>query len=91
MSFVVTLLIIALIGAICYPLGKRLGQRVSPQTSGDLVQTRRWLRRIILLGGVAVVAVIAWIIFDSGNIAILIAIVAVLTAAQVAFTWQHLR
>jgi len=40
---------------------------------------------------VAVVAVIAWIIFDSGNIAILIAIVAVLTAAQVAFTWQHLR
>jgi di/tricarboxylate transporter len=91
MTFVVTLLIMAFIGAVCYPLGKRIGQQVSPQTSKDLVQTRRWVRRTSLLGGVTVAAVIVWVIFDSGNVAILIAIMAVLTAAQVVFTWQHLR
>lgn len=91
MAFVLTLLITTLIGAVFYPLGRRLGQRVSPQAGGDLAQIRRWVRRTSLLGGVAIISVIVWAVFGSGDIAVLVAIVAAITAAQVVFTWQHLR
>jgi hypothetical protein len=49
------------------------------------------VRLTSILGGVAAATVVAWAIFDSGDMAMLIAIVAVFTAVQVVLTWQHLH
>jgi hypothetical protein len=91
MSVVITILITVLIVAVFYPIGKQLGHRFSSEAKSDRAATKQWVAATTRLGAIGAVAVCAWAILDSHDIAVLVVIVAVLTAVQVALTWRRLR
>jgi hypothetical protein len=43
------------------------------------------------VGALGTVAIIAWVVWDSQHAGMLVVIVALLTAIQVALTWQRVR
>jgi hypothetical protein len=89
MNIIIALLITAFITAICYPIGRQLGARLS--TSEDPARTKRWTVATVKVGLGGVVAICAWAILDGKDLAVLAAIVGVFTAVQVALTWRRLR
>jgi hypothetical protein len=91
MAIVITVLIMVLIVAVFYPIGRRLGSQFSSDAASDRAATKKWVAATTRLGALGAVAVCAWAILDSHDIAVLVAIVAVLTAVQVALTWRSLR
>lgn len=91
MAIAITVLIMVLIAAVFYPIGRRLGSRFSSGAASDRATTRRWVGATTRLGVVGAVALCAWAVLDSHEIVVLVVIVAVLTATQVALTWRHLR
>lgn len=91
MAVVITVLITVLIVAIFYPIGRQLGGRFSSERESDRAATKRWVTMTTRVGAVGAIAVCAWAILDSHNVAVLVVIVAVLTAVQVTLTWRSLR
>lgn len=91
MTIVITVLITVLIVAVFYPIGRRLGGRLSSDATSGRAVTKQWVVATTRRGAIGAVAVCAWAILDSNDIAVLVVIVTVLTAVQVALTWRSLR
>jgi hypothetical protein len=92
MTVALTLLIMILIAAVAYPAGRRLGSREpAGADAADRTKTSRWASQTMGVGAVGTVAIVAWVVWDSQDAGVLVAIVALLTAIQVALTWQRLR
>lgn len=91
MAIALTLLITALIAVIFYPLGKRLGARISPGGEDARGEIPRWTSLATVVGVLGTLAIVAWVILDGSDFAVLTAIVGLLTVVQTVVMWRRLR
>jgi di/tricarboxylate transporter len=93
MAWVVTALGIALIVAVCFPLGRRLGRLDGTGSSGQRTarRPRGWVLSLSIVSALATVAFAAWLMWDRGDWNTLVVIAGLFVVADLVILFALAR